>query len=426
MGWKVWLSKTSGRAGRRRPAGGSAAEPGAAGPRKEGVRAVSGVLIALGVFALAGLAALTATALGEGRLAWSVIGVGLLVELAGIAVGALLGFLFAIPRSTPSRVVDDGAPTGAGLTVNANLVEISDWLTKILVGVGLIELGQLSTGYQGLVRGVSDDLGQGRGVASGVGALLLFSLAVGFMSGYLVTRTSLTLALQEYGDLASRVDKNARNISDQQKKLQQLDRDQRAINAVEALLGGASRSSGTGTAVNDLALDGVSREALARIFGRARRVRRGSTPGPATREERLSGVAAVFRALIAADTEKQHHRNFGQLGYALKDRTPPDYAHALEAFDEAIRIRDSQADRDYRMYEFSRAICKAALDPARGNGASTDAYRDSVVHDLTAGAADERVRNDDFALIANDPILGEFMERNGITRANAPWRDGAV
>jgi hypothetical protein len=73
--------------------------------------------------------------------------------LACLATGALVGFLFGIPRvEQADRRPESGSPQGptpalAGLyqedyrqRVNTNLEQISDWLTKIIVGLGLVEL----------------------------------------------------------------------------------------------------------------------------------------------------------------------------------------------------------------------------------------------------------------------------------------------
>jgi hypothetical protein len=122
---------------------------------------------------------------------------------ACIAVGSIAGFLFAIPRvpRTPSKTESAGAsagiPTasqvvsdrGFGLGINTNLEEISDWLTKILVGVGLIQLRSLPS----YVRRAGEYVGRGLGpgletVASGI---VIYFLGLGFLCGYLMTRMFL-------------------------------------------------------------------------------------------------------------------------------------------------------------------------------------------------------------------------------------------
>lgn len=98
--------------------------------------------------------------------------------------GMVIGFLFGIPR-------------GDARTVNNNLVEISDWLTKIIVGVGLTELHALP-GYIGrLTRfmvgtGVSPTFSQ-----SAAGATFLFFTSHGFFLGYLLTRLVLNVLFAE-------------------------------------------------------------------------------------------------------------------------------------------------------------------------------------------------------------------------------------
>ncbi|HEY6765415.1 MAG TPA: hypothetical protein VI386_11630 [Candidatus Sulfotelmatobacter sp.] len=78
---------------------------------------------------------------------------------------------------------------GFGLGINTNLEEISDWLTKILVGVGLIQLRTLPDN----IRRVGIYVGQGLGaneqtVASGI---VIYFLGLGFLGGYLLTRMFL-------------------------------------------------------------------------------------------------------------------------------------------------------------------------------------------------------------------------------------------
>src|ERR1039458_5970739 len=63
---------------------------------------------------------------------WHKTAVASLWALAALASGAFAGLLFGIQRVRP----DETSKT----EINNNLAEVSDWLTKIIVGVGLIEL----------------------------------------------------------------------------------------------------------------------------------------------------------------------------------------------------------------------------------------------------------------------------------------------
>lgn len=135
-------------------------------------------------------------------------GAAIIWALAFLAIGSIGGFLFAIPRvprpsrlsktlnshdthDTPTRTSELGTEEGRGfgLGINTNLEEISDWLTKILVGVGLIQLRSLPEN----IRRVGNYVGQGLGpnqeaVASGV---VIYFFGLGFLSGYLLTRMFL-------------------------------------------------------------------------------------------------------------------------------------------------------------------------------------------------------------------------------------------
>jgi hypothetical protein len=92
-----------------------------------------------------------------------IFGVGMLTAGGFLLMGVLLGFIFAIPRmaaaksevekggvsakegaSQASAEGDTGRTTAtATIETNSNLVEISDWLTKILVGVSLVEMNKI-------------------------------------------------------------------------------------------------------------------------------------------------------------------------------------------------------------------------------------------------------------------------------------------
>jgi hypothetical protein len=117
--------------------------------------------------------------------------------LACYALGALLGFLFGIPRviqnqPQPERTLPEvdssavGRREGYRLIINTNLDDVSDWLTKIVVGVGLVELEKLP----GLIHRLAAEIGGEVGAqhVPFITAVMLYFTTVGFMSGYLTTR----------------------------------------------------------------------------------------------------------------------------------------------------------------------------------------------------------------------------------------------
>jgi hypothetical protein len=121
----------------------------------------------------------------------------LMIAACAWSVGGLVGFLFGIPRTTslPSSDVAEGVVGRDQLhyRVNTNLEQISDWLTKILVGVGLAELHQLPAALRGASDYFAEAIG-GRAAADLSGflvALLIYFSIVGLMTGYLGTRVLL-------------------------------------------------------------------------------------------------------------------------------------------------------------------------------------------------------------------------------------------
>lgn len=124
------------------------------------------------------------------------IGFGLILAMSAAASSALLGFLFGIPRSV--QQLDNGEQAATRrYNTNTNLEQISDWLTKILVGVGLVELGRLPGAVTRLADALAPGLGEAAAATRFTGALLVSSAAWGFFVGYVGTRTFLTTTFDQ-------------------------------------------------------------------------------------------------------------------------------------------------------------------------------------------------------------------------------------
>ncbi|MGB9266061.1 MAG: hypothetical protein WCB56_11465 [Terriglobales bacterium] len=128
-----------------------------------------------------------------------IIGAGLLIATASFMLGTLLGFVFAIPRALQGQRSDnqtDHSRSTPDYQVNTNLEQISDWLTKILVGVGLVQLGKVPEYARSLGRSLAPCLGDAPS-SSAIGVILVLAFLVfGFLTGYLVTRLYVTGALK--------------------------------------------------------------------------------------------------------------------------------------------------------------------------------------------------------------------------------------
>lgn len=149
------------------------------------------------------------------------VSVALAVALAAAAVGGLVGLLFGIPRgilnldSTTPATGAAGAPTAAVAPVasptprttalppsakyleNTNLVQVSDWLTKILLGAGLTQLGRAPRALSSLGRALAEGVGTGTSAQVFAEAIVVLNLTSGFLYGYLLTRLRLGAALSE-------------------------------------------------------------------------------------------------------------------------------------------------------------------------------------------------------------------------------------
>ena len=141
-----------------------------------------------------------------------VFGILALVSASALAVGAVVGFIFGVPKSGAPRLqlvmsgnngqgtVKDAGATAAQLVrnykPNTNLEVMSDWLVGVIVGAGLVGLKDLVQWFGLLCHNIAAWMPctSGAGIASGAAILGFFSL--GFLCVYLLTRLFLTAAFE--------------------------------------------------------------------------------------------------------------------------------------------------------------------------------------------------------------------------------------
>jgi hypothetical protein len=131
---------------------------------------------------------------------WGVFGAEVLVGGAATFVGVLLGFLFGIPHSPVPRTADPGASGGSqSYGGNTNLEQVSDWLTKVLLGATLTQVGNIGSSASHLFQAEALMFANGQGAVAVAGAITVYLLILGFLLGWLLTRVFLGQILR-YAD----------------------------------------------------------------------------------------------------------------------------------------------------------------------------------------------------------------------------------
>ncbi|MDX0140802.1 hypothetical protein GOC46_28865 [Sinorhizobium meliloti] len=335
---------------------------------------------------------LFAASVSGGESFFSQAGASFALALSALVLGSLLGFVFGIPRTLQYDIArqETQVTTGnetIGYQINTNLEQISDWLTKIIVGVGLVELGSIGSWLMSFSADMGKSFGDdGFGQAFVLGILVYF-VCVGFLFGYLWTRLSFGLAVKEadQGLIGRRIEKFEAGVR----------ADNRALLLVTRHL---NLAPGTEPGVPQKELDDAVAQTT--VLGRVKIFYEavGARVDDARREQSIP----VFRALIATDKQERFHRNYGEIGFALKDQSKPDWEAAESALTKAIEIRDRIGDPGYGGYEFNRAVCRIRLGRPK----------EEVIADFRQAATDEWVRTWTF----NDPAINRWLSEAGISR----------
>ena len=318
----------------------------------------------------------------------------LLLTGSALLVGVLIGFLFGIPRSLQGEgaPAQKPAPAPAGQAAanshenderqlsykaNTNLEQISDWLTKILVGVGLTQLTNLPDLFDRAGNYFGPAVGEGpAGARIAIGIIIFFSVC-GFLYGYLWTRLFLM------GELV-RADRIA--IAESLKRLEAAKEEQEQIDARAISL---ATQYLTADDVSKISLEELknaivqaSAPVKTALFYRAQEIR-GRNWKDNSDKPTMERSIPIFEALVASDRDKKFHQNFGQLGFALKDKRSPDYAKAEAALTNAIEARGSPAEYGWQLYEFNRAHTRIKQDPDFAEGRpSTPERKKTILADL--------------------------------------------
>ena len=156
----------------------------------------SSVVAAASLFVAGALVAAAATTF-SGRGTFSDTWLIILVLAAANCTGAIVGLLFGIPRTR----TDGGLSSKERFEPNSNLEEISDWLVKIIVGVGLVELSSVPQALKALGTYLGSGLSSGSASAIGV-TTAVYGFTLGCLEGYLWSRLRLRIYLETAERLA--------------------------------------------------------------------------------------------------------------------------------------------------------------------------------------------------------------------------------
>lgn len=338
------------------------------------------------------------------------MGVGVTAAAASMVVGGMLGFLFGIPRTLqrerPAQSGPDAArqsDTDIDYRANTNLEQISDWLTKILVGVGLTQLSKLPEKLQSLAAYLGKGLGSEPSAPVFIGLLLVVFNLSGFLLSYLWTRLYLPRELRQ-ADINTLALKVA-NLE------QQVDKDARALNYAQRQLNPSTDHPRVSEKQLTAALMSASPSARAVIFSEAQKFRQDNWR---ERSSEINCLIPIFQALIATDPKGEYHRYRGQLGYALKDQSPPNWKDATAALSEAIRLRGGPQE-GWVLYEFNRALCNISLSADTGGAPTDPTLKASILADLKVavqGGMDRVVFSE------NEKAIAGWMKEQNVQRTD--------
>ncbi len=125
-----------------------------------------------------------------GQRSSSMASVGFSCSLAALLSGGLTGFLFGIPTTKESSAEGDRIQH----SLSNSLEQVSDWLTKIILGVTLTQLTKIPESIESIGLFVELRLGVPSTAPVIVGFLVYFAI-LGFLIAYIYTRIGYTRLL---------------------------------------------------------------------------------------------------------------------------------------------------------------------------------------------------------------------------------------
>jgi hypothetical protein len=351
------------------------------------------------------LVALVYAAQVPGGARWTAFGTAAAVAGAAGLVGGVIGFLFGIPLTPQAAGHGDDRSGSGSFKPNTNLEQVSDWLTKIIIGVGLVQIGHALPALSKLATSLKGPLGGlPSSSAFGLGLVIYFAL-LGFLLLYLWSREVLP------GELAEGL------VGVIQKQLDSRDSDRSsALSLCNRQLNSAKGGTAPSPAELCQAVAAAPDSTRILIFNQAEQIRKtlsmqiredlgghirkqpDGSPALKAHQQTMRSVIPIYQALIAADTSNQYHRNHGSLGWTYKDcagpadTDRPTWEQAIRELTTAITIRGAGPGTGWRLYEANRAVCNIQIYHETADAEAKAGLAAQIAADLAEARADLAAR----------------------------------
>lgn len=155
---------------------------------KKEIETEPSILIYFLLSVIVGLIGIIGFPLSNSGNGFSLVFIGILLGMASMVCGFFTGTLFGMPKRN--------ATDSSDYTLNNSLVEISEWLTKIIVGLGLVNLREIPEYLYNLGQFVKKDSNNQSYVDFYAMSILVYFSVLGLYVGYNYMRLVLSLNIK--------------------------------------------------------------------------------------------------------------------------------------------------------------------------------------------------------------------------------------
>jgi hypothetical protein len=112
------------------------------------------------------------------------------ILISATLLGGILGFLFGVPKTSQDGINSANTdPKNPRIyLINSNLNQVSDWLTKIIIGATLINFNEIIKNLYKYSLDVQTQLNSNRIKQSAIAIMIIGFVSFGFLAGYMITR----------------------------------------------------------------------------------------------------------------------------------------------------------------------------------------------------------------------------------------------